>query len=241
MVSDAFLRHRADAQHVGGSIRLDDPSTQEATISSDKAQSWAYSEDFVPEDDVLLAARERAGQLGCSVIAPGAGAVLRLLAATLRARSVVEVGTGTGVASLWLLRGMAPDGVLTTIDIEAEHLTAAKAAFAAEGVRSTRTRAICGRAGDVLPRLADAAYDLVLVSADKDGLPDYVEQALRLLRPGGVLAVDDALWHDRVADPARRDEVTTTVREVGRSLAHDDRVVPALVPSGNGLLLAVRR
>ena len=94
---------------------------------------------------------------------------------------------------------------------------------------------------DVLPRLADAAYDLVLVGADKASYPEYVEQGLRLLRPGGVLAVDDALARDRVADPARRDELTTTVREVGRRLREDERVVPALIPSGSGLLLAVRR
>ncbi|MBD8078111.1 O-methyltransferase [Cellulosimicrobium arenosum] len=200
-----------------------------------------YCEEFVPEDDVLLRARDRAAELGCPAIRPGAGAALRVLAAALSARSVVEVGTGTGVASLWLLRGMPADGVLTTIDVEVEHQRAAKAAFAEAGLAPTRTRTIPGRASDVLPRLTDGAYDLVLVAADKHGYPEYVEQALRLLRPGGVLAVDGALHHDRVADPARRDELTTVVREVGRSLRTDDRVVPALLPSGDGLLLAVRR
>lgn len=213
----------------------------EAIISSDKTLSWDYCEDFRPEDEVLLRARERAAQYGCSAVAPGAGAVLQLLAASVQARTAVEVGTGTGVASLWILRGMVPDGVLTTIDIEAEHQRAAKAAFTEDGIRPTRVRAITGRALDVLPRLADAAYDLVLVGADKASYPEYVEQGLRLLRPGGVLAVDDALARDKVADPARRDELTTTVREVGRRLREDERVVPALIPSGTGLLLAVRR
>ena len=213
----------------------------EAIISSDKTLSWDYCEDFRPEDEVLLRARERAAQYGCSAVAPGAGAVLQLLAASVQARTAVEVGTGTGVASLWILRGMVPDGVLTTIDIEAEHQRAAKAAFTEDGIRPTRVRAITGRALDVLPRLADAAYDLVLVGADKASYPEYVEQGLRLLRPGGVLAVDDALARDKVADPARRDELTTTIREVGRRLREDERVVPALIPSGTGLLLAVRR
>ncbi|WP_407671992.1 O-methyltransferase [Oerskovia douganii] len=206
-----------------------------------KASSWTYCEEFVPEDDVLLRARERAAELGCPAVLPGVGAVLQALAAALAARAVVEIGTGTGVASLWLLRGMPEDGVLTTIDVEVEHQRAAKEAFAEEGIRATRTRTIPGRASDVLPRLTDGAYDLVLVGADRHSYPEYVEQALRLLRPGGILAVDGALVGDRVADPARRDEVTAIVREVGRSLRSDERVLPALIPSGDGLLLGVRR
>jgi predicted O-methyltransferase YrrM len=195
----------------------------------------------VPEDDVLLRARERAGQLGCVPVSAGSGAVLRVLAAALGARAAVEVGTGAGVGSLYLLRGMPQDGVLTTIDVEVEHQRAAKQAFAEAGMRPTRTRAISGRAHDVLPRLTDGAYDMVFVDADKESYPTYVEQALRLLRPGGVVAVDNALWHDRVADPARRDETTTVIREVGRMLRDDDRVVPAMLPTGDGLLLGVRR
>src|SRR5690606_41226476 len=111
-------------------------------------------------------ARGRAEGVGISAVAPGVGAALRLLAAALRARAVAEVGTGTGVSGLWLVEGMAGDGVLTTIDVEVEHQRAAKEAFAAAGVRSTRTRTISGRALDVLPRRADGAYDLVLVDGD---------------------------------------------------------------------------
>jgi len=222
----------------GGPARGPD---EEAVISTDKAQSWVYCEEFLDEDEVLLRARERASHLGCTPVLPGAGAALRVLAAAVQARAVVEVGTGAGVGSLYLLRGMPADGVLTTIDLELEHQRAAKEAFAEEGVRSTRTRAISGRALDVLPRLTDGGYDMVVVDADVENYPGYVDQAVRLLRPGGVLVVDDALWHDRVADPARRDEATTTVRDVGRQVRADDRLVPALLPTGDGLLVAVRR
>ena len=206
-----------------------------------KVAAWVYSEAFVPEDDVLLRARERASELGCPAVLPGVGAVLRVLAAATNAHAVVEVGTGAGVAALWLLRGMPYDGQLTTIDREVEHQRAARTAFAEDGVAPQRTRIIPGRPGDVLPRLADGAYDLVLVASDPLGYPEYVNEALRLLRPGGVLAVDGALLRDRVADPARRDELTTVVREVGRTLRNDERVLPAMLPSGDGLLLAVRR
>lgn len=214
---------------------------QEAAISTDKAQSWVYCEEFLQEDDIVLRARERAAQLGCTPVLPGSGAALSVLAAAVAARAVVEIGTGAGVGSLYLLRGMPADGVLTTIDLEVEHQRAAKEAFVEEGVRPTRTRTISGRALDVVPRLTDGGYDLVFVDADKENYPGYVEQAVRLLRPGGVLAVDNALWHDRVADPARRDETTTTIREVGRVVRADDRLLPALLPTGDGLLVAVKR
>lgn len=190
---------------------------------------------------MLLRATDRAAELGCPPVSAGTGAVLRTMATALRATAVVEIGTGAGVSGLWLLRGMADDGVLTTIDSEAEHQRAAKQAFVEDGVRSTRARSITGRARDVLPRLTDGAYDLVLADADPLDLPDHVEQGLRLLRPGGVLAIAHALHHDRLPDPARRDEVTTTLREVVRALREDERVVPAMLPSGDGLLLAARR
>lgn len=174
-------------------------------------------------------------------VLPGAGCALRLIAAAAAARTVVEVGTGAGVGSLYLLRGMSPDGVLTTIDVEPEHHRAARETLAEEGVASNRVRLISGRALDVLPRLTDGAYDLVFCDADKNEYGDYLAQALRLLRPGGTVAFDNALWHDRVADPTQRDESTTAIRELGRTVRDDDRLVSALLPSGDGLLVAVKR
>lgn len=203
--------------------------------------SWEYAEAFVAEDDVLTAARERAVEVGCTPVLPGVGAALRLLAAAISARHVVEIGTGTGVSGLWLLRGMTPEGVLTSVDIEAEHQRHAREAFAAEGVAPARTRLITGRALEVLPRLADASYDLVLVDGDKEEYADYVEQATRLLRVGGILAIDNSLWHDKVADSAQRDPDTIAVRGVLTALREDERWLPALLPVGDGLLAAVRR
>lgn len=206
-----------------------------------KPASWAYAESFVVEDEVAERARARAIELGCSPVLPGTGAALRLLAATLAARSVVEIGTGTGVSGLWLLQGMPADGVLTTIDVEPEHQRAAREAFAEAGVAGNRTRVISGRALDVLPRLTDGAYDLVFVDAAKTEHDDYLGQALRLLRPGGAVAFEGALFHDRVADPAQRDETTTSVRELGKAVRDDERLLPALLPVGDGLLVAVKR
>ena len=103
-----------------------------------KPASWTYAEEFVAEDEVLAAARARAEEVGVVPIGSGAGAALRFLASVLEARAVVEIGTGTGVSGLWLLRGMRPDGVLTTVDTEAEHQRLAKQGFTEAGIPSQR-------------------------------------------------------------------------------------------------------
>jgi predicted O-methyltransferase YrrM len=202
------------------------------------AASWTYAEEFVAEDELLAAARTRAAEVGVTAIGSGGGAALRFLASVLDARAVVEVGTGTGVSGLWLLRGMRADGVLTTVDIETEHQRLARQTFTEAGIPTQRARTISGAALDVLPRLTDAHYDLVFLDGDKREYGDYLTEALRLLRPGGVVAFDNALWHDRVADPARRDEETTVIRDLGRSIARHEGLVPLLLPVGDGLLVA---
>jgi predicted O-methyltransferase YrrM len=192
----------------------------------------------VAEDDVLANARARAEEVGVVPIGSGGGAALRFLASVLEARAVVEIGTGTGVSGVWLLRGMRADGVLTTVDIEAEHQRLAKESFAEAGVPPQRARTISGAALDVLPRLTDGHYDLVFCDGDKAEYDAYLTEALRLLRPGGVVAFDNALWHDRVADPSQRDDDTVTIRELGKRVADDDDLVSVLLPVGDGLLAA---
>jgi len=209
--------------------------------SAGPAASLDYVEAFLAEDAPLVAARARAGELGCTPIGPGGGAALRFLATAVDARAVVEVGTGTGVSGLWLLRGMNPHGVLTTVDVEPEHQRAARQTFADAGIPSGRARLINGAGLEVLPRLTDGGYDLVFCDAAKSEYADYLAEALRLLRPGGVVAFDNALWHDRVADPSARDPDTVAIRDVGRAVRDDDRLVPALLPVGDGLLAAVYR
>src|SRR5687768_6879194 len=206
--------------------------------SPPKPATWTYSESYVPEDEVIAAARSRAEEVGVVPIGSGAGAALRFLASVLDARAVVEIGTGTGVSGLWLLRGMRADGVLTTVDIEAEHQRLAKETFSDAGIPPNRARTIAGAGLDVLPRLTDGHYDMVFCDGDKREYAAYLSEALRLLRPGGVVAFDNALWHDRVADPAQRDEETVAIRELGRTIADNEALVPVLLPVGDGLLLA---
>jgi predicted O-methyltransferase YrrM len=203
--------------------------------------SRSFAELFIPESEQATAARNRADQLGCTPVGQGAAAALTFLAAAVNAKAIVEIGTGAGVSGLHLFAGMAPDGILTSIDIEAENQRAAKQAFSEAGIAAARARLINGRALDVLPRLTDGAYDLVLVDADKAEYPQYVAEAVRLLRAGGILAIDNALWHDRVPDPTQRDPQTVAVRETGRLVRDDENLVPVLIPLGDGLLVAVKK
>lgn len=204
--------------------------------------SLAYVDDFLPEDESLRAARRNAAEAGAAApVAPVTGATLRFLASAIGARSVVEIGTGCGTSGLWLLRGMRPGAVLTSVDVEPEYQRLARAAFVAAGFPSGRYRLISGRALEVLPRLADSAYDLVFCDADSREYPEYLVAALRLLRQGGVVVFDSALSHGRVADPACTDPDAVAVRDLCEQVKSDERLVPLLLPVADGLLAAVKR
>jgi len=198
-----------------------------------------WVEGWLPEDAAVMAARARAAEIGVSCVDSVTGSVLRLLAATVQAKAVVELGTGAGVSSLWLLRGMRPDGVLTTVDPDTEHQRVARQSLVEAGFGTGRVRLIAGQALGVLPRLSDGAYDLVLCDAVRAENADYLTAAKRLLRPGGVVAFAGALGNGRVADPSARDTETVALRELARDVRDDPALTPAMLPLGSGLLAAV--
>jgi predicted O-methyltransferase YrrM len=203
---------------------------------------WAlrdHVESYLGEDDVLVAARADAARSGCVPVGPDAGAGLRFLAATIAARAVVEIGTGTGVSGLWLLRGMAPDGTLTSIDIDPEIQRVARGVFLAAGYGPSRLRLINGMGLEVLPRLTDGVYDLVFFDAGPADYPRYLEEAVRLLRDGGIVVFAGALGA-AMADLDGSDAGTAGLRDVGRQVREDERLVPVLLPLGDGLLAAVK-
>ncbi|MBK8462360.1 MAG: class I SAM-dependent methyltransferase [Nigerium sp.] len=208
--------------------------------ASAASASVAYAEAFVPDSDVAREARAASRGLGIRPVSPGTAAVLTFLTGLINARAVVEVGTGAGVSGLALLTGMAPDGVLTSIDNEPQHQASARAVFASAGIAARRARLIAGEALQVLPKLSDGAYDLVLLDADPLEYVEYVEAALRLLRPGGLLAVHRALADGRVADAGNTDDDTVIIREALAAVAESEELTPVLVPLGGGLLLARR-
>ncbi|MFI7126334.1 O-methyltransferase [Nonomuraea sp. NPDC050153] len=200
----------------------------------------AYAEQFHQEDELLHTARQRGLEMGATPILPSVGAALCFLATAVNAKSVVEIGTGCGVSGLWLLRGMRTDGTLTSVDVEPEHQRLARQAFAEAGFSGGRVRLISGRALDVLPRLSDGGYDMVFADGAKHEYADYFAEAVRLLRVGGIVAIGNMLWHNRVADPAQRDTDTVTLREVGKLVQSDDRLRSVLMPLGDGLLAAIK-
>lgn len=198
-----------------------------------------YVDDLPIETDAMSVARDAAEEMALHPVAPGVGAQLAVLGAACRANSILEVGTGTGVSGLWLLRG-APKATLTSIDLELDSQQHARSAFAAAGIPATRARLITGDARAVLPRMNEASYDIVFLDADSEHLLEFVELALTLARVGGTVAVHGALLDGRIADPAQRGEEVGDMRALLAELAATDVVVSALNPVGGGLLQITR-
>jgi predicted O-methyltransferase YrrM len=190
---------------------------------------------YAVEDEPLLSARANAADLGGTVpVLPSAGAALRFLATAIGARAVVEIGTGCGSSGIWLLRGMRPGGVLTSVDTEPEYHRLARKSFAQAGFAANQARLILGRALDVLPRLSDGAYDLVFCDADQSAYPEYLAAGLRLLRAGGMVVFNDVL-------PPGTGPASDGVRELTDMIGNDERLVPLLLPIAGGLLAAIKR
>jgi predicted O-methyltransferase YrrM len=188
-------------------------------------------------DPVLLHAMSWAAEFGVRAVSPATGATLRLLATTARARSVVEIGTGTGVSGLWLLHGMPADSVLTSVDVEPEHHALARQSFAAAGFGPGRYRLIVATARTMLPRLADGAYDLMFVDGAALDYPYCVERAHRILRPGGLLVLNNG-FGDVDGDP---EEDAAVVRAVVDGLRDDPQWTSTLLPTRTGLVCATLR
>lgn len=197
-----------------------------------------FVRESVVEPAPIARARAHAVELGAAPVSAAVGSQIAVLAAATGARSIVEIGTGAGVSGLWLLRG-APHAVLTSIDNEPEHLAAARQAFADARIPTTRARFITGRAADVLPRMNEASYDIVLVDADPENVIEYVEHGLRLVRTGGIVLVPRVLAGGRVADPVQRDEITSAYRSLVQETQESPAVLAALSTVGDGLLQLV--
>ena len=206
----------------------------------DKISSWKFVEEFIEEPVATLKARARADEFGVECVTSAAGAQLAFIASSLGAKAIVEAGTGAGVSGLWLLSASSTS-VLATIDTEPEYQAAAKQAFQDAGIASPRTRVISGKAIEVMSNMADAAYDLVFLDADRETLEAQLHEAVRLLRPGGVVVIAHALWRDRVPDPAMRDDATVAYRDALRFFTQNENFVTAISTVGDGLLMASKR
>lgn len=216
------------------------PSPKASASPSPHQTQWEFAEKFVPVGDHAANARKLSAALGITPVSTGAAALLTLLGRLVGARSAVEIGTGAGVSGLALLGGLTADGILTSIDSEPEHQQAARISLDDAGYPTRRARLIAGDALTVLPKLSDGAYDMVFVDGDPLETVEYVAQAARLLRPGGVLAVNHALVGGRVADEASEDDDTVIMREVLEAVRSMDEFSGTLLPVGDGVLVAYR-
>ena len=206
------------------------------------AEGAAYADRFAVETPEMVEARDRAAHLpGSPPVAPAVGAVLAVLAAGVEARSVVSIGSGGGLAGLWLLRGMRTDGVLTALDGDPEQLRAARKAFADAGVAPGRARLIFGTPAEVLPRLSPGAYDLVVCDGSPREYAEHLPALLDLVRVGGSLTCHGLLAGGRIADRTARDPQTVAWREIARTIREDETLLSAVLPIGTGLLVATKR
>jgi predicted O-methyltransferase YrrM len=206
-----------------------------------KIDPHEFAEGFISEDFFKSQARARGVELGTTDTTPGAGAFLRYLAFTLKAQSVVEVGTGSGVGSLWLLDGMLESGTLTSIDDEMEHTQIAKLAFADADITQGRYRLITNTVVDVISKLTDRAYDLVVLRHNPEDLSYVISEAHRILRSGGALVIDNYYGGGKVSDAAQRDPKTVALRDAGKIIRNDsEHWVSSLIPIGDGLLVATK-
>ena len=200
-----------------------------------------YAESFLPEDEVKRNARAVGEEMGATDATAGTGAYLKHLAHILSAQSVVEIGTGSGVGALWVLEGMMASGTLTSIDNEMEHSNAAKNAFLDADIAAARFRLITNPAMEVVTKLADRAYDMVIFRHNPEDLPFAINEAHRILRSGGVFVIDNFFGGSKVQDPAQRDPKTIALREAGKAIKADtESWVSSLIPTGDGLLLATK-
>ena len=204
---------------------------------SSRGDMSAFAENFAHEDYFMQQARANGEEVGAADPTPGVGNFLKFAVQITKAKSVVEIGTGSGVGGLWLLSGMTSDGVLTTIDSEREHSKIARNIFEEADIASTRYRIITGKLIEVVGKLADSSYELIIIRPALD-LFDMMQESYRLLKPNGLLVIDQALSGGKVADPTQRDPESIARRDGIKVIKEDERWAASVLPIGAGVLVA---
>ncbi|MFN8112075.1 MAG: class I SAM-dependent methyltransferase [Solirubrobacterales bacterium] len=198
------------------------------------------------EDAPLAAVRESTAALGdiaVMQISPDQGALMTMLARLTGATRAIELGTFTGYSAICIARGLADGGRLTACELEPERAEAARANFEAAGV-ADRIDIAVGPASESLARLCGSeagTYDFAFVDADKTGYPGYYESCLTLLRPGGLIVLDNVLRGGTVLAPAEDDEGGRVIADLNEQIAADDRVDVAMLAVADGITLARKR
>ena len=195
---------------------------------------------FAVEDSVLARVRARHAEADLPPIhiSPDEGKLLHVLLRAAGARTVLEIGSLAGYSGIWLARALPPEGRLTTIERDSRHAALARQAYTEAGV-AQQVQLIEGDARDVLRTLAPG-FDAVFVDADKEPMAEYFRESVRLLRVGGLLLSDNAFFHGAVVDPSDRSAQAEGVRAFNRLAATDARVISAVIPIRDGVVVGVK-
>ena len=193
----------------------------------------------VREHPVLAALRERTAPLPehNMQIGPDQGAFMAMLVRIAGARRILEIGTFTGYSSTAMALALPPDGRITCLDVSREWTDIAREAWSDAGV-ADRVELLLGPAVETLATLEDDSFDMAFIDADKPSYDAYYEGCLRVVRPGGLIMLDNVLWSGRVAGSDDSDENTPILRALNEKIASDERVDHVLLPIGDGLTLA---
>lgn len=199
----------------------------------------AYIERHIDPEPDYLRRLERATNLmrinGRMCSGHTQGRLLKMLTRMIAPKRALELGTFTGYSALCIAEGMPEGSLLTTVEIEDELETPIREAFASAGKLAERIELKIGDALRVCASFPDASFDLIFIDADKRQYPDYLRQAIRLVRPGGYILADNTLWDGHVADDGRHDPQTEGVREFNRLAAADPTLETVIIPLRDGL------
>ncbi|MBM3740173.1 MAG: methyltransferase domain-containing protein [Acidobacteria bacterium] len=197
------------------------------------------------EDALLRRLREETAPmpLGVMQISPEQGQFMQMLIRILGARRTLEVGVFTGYSSICVARALPDDGRIMACDVSEEWTSMARRYWREAGVEHKISLRLAP-AVQTLQELIDSGdggYDFAFIDADKENYRTYYEQCLHLLRPGGLIAIDNVLWHGNVADQTKQDPDTVAIRQLNSRMLADFRVDLSMLPVGDGLTLARKR
>lgn len=198
------------------------------------------------EPEILRQLRQETANLPNAMmqIAPEQGQFMALLVQLMGATKTLEVGVFTGYSSLSVALALPPEGKIIACDVSEEYTSVARRYWQAAGVADKIDLRLAPAIDTLDQLLAEGqagTFDFAFIDADKNNYEGYYERSLQLVRPGGLIAIDNVLWSGRVADSQDRDKSTQSIRNLNKKLHQDERVTLSLVPIADGLTLALKR